>query len=253
MTDQILNWLTPTDYGTQQSDFLKRRQKGTGEWFLASEAYLNWLDESSQTLFCPGIPGAGKTIITSIVIDDLRHRFQDETTIGMAYIFFNFRRNDEQDITHLLACIIKQLVQGQSSLPESVQRLYDKHGNQRTRPSDDDLLNTLSLVASIYSRVFIIVDALDEYQITGSHRSEFLTAIFNLQAATGANMLATSRPIPDIEQQFQDCMTQEIFADDEDVGKYLQGRMSELPRFIIGRQDLQQEIKACIITAVNGM
>jgi hypothetical protein len=30
----ILDWLTPIDYSTQQSDFISRRQEGTGEWLL---------------------------------------------------------------------------------------------------------------------------------------------------------------------------------------------------------------------------
>lgn len=249
----ILNWLTSTDYGPQQSDFFKRRQQGTGEWFLASEPYLTWLNQGNQTLFCPGIPGAGKTIITSIVINDLLDRFRNEVTVGIAYIYFNFRRNDEQDISHLLASILKQLVQGQSSLPEGIQKLYNTHETQRTRPSDDEILQATRSVATTYSQVFVILDALDECQITDARRSKFLSVIFNLQTATEVNLFATSRPIQDIKQQFQDCITQEILASDGDIGRYVQGHMSELPGFILGRPDIQQEIKEGIIKAVNGM
>src|SRR5438045_2885380 len=82
---KILDWLTPVNYASQQNDYLRRRQSGTGQWLLDSEEYQAWLKTSKQTLFCPGIPGAGKTILTSIVISDLCNKFHNDITIGIAY------------------------------------------------------------------------------------------------------------------------------------------------------------------------
>jgi hypothetical protein len=65
---EILQWITTSEYGSQQSDSLRRRQAGTGEWLLNSKEFQEWRNGSSKTLFCPGIPGAGKIILTSIVI-----------------------------------------------------------------------------------------------------------------------------------------------------------------------------------------
>lgn len=67
----ILEWLTPIDYAPQQNDFISRRQEGTGKWLLNSNEFQEWTSQSKRTLFCPGIPRAGKTIITSIVIEYL--------------------------------------------------------------------------------------------------------------------------------------------------------------------------------------
>jgi hypothetical protein len=86
----ILKWLIPVDYASQQRDYIKRRQLGTGQWLLDSEEFQTWLKTEKQTLFCPGIPGAGKTIITSIVIDDLFAKFQNDVSVGIAYIFCNY-------------------------------------------------------------------------------------------------------------------------------------------------------------------
>src|SRR5438105_551348 len=57
---KILDWLTPVDYGPQQTDHIRRRQPGTGQWLLDSPEFQTWLKTVKQTLFCPGIPGAGK-------------------------------------------------------------------------------------------------------------------------------------------------------------------------------------------------
>ncbi|RYO87951.1 hypothetical protein DL766_010235 [Monosporascus sp. MC13-8B] len=71
----ILDWITPIDYTPQQNDYFSRRQAGTGEWLLDSTEYQAWLKTDGQTLFCPGIPGAGKTILASVVIENIDGRF----------------------------------------------------------------------------------------------------------------------------------------------------------------------------------
>jgi hypothetical protein len=59
---KVLSWLPSIGYDPQQSYF-SNREPGTGQWLLNSEQYQNWLKADNQTLFCPGIPGAGKTFI----------------------------------------------------------------------------------------------------------------------------------------------------------------------------------------------
>src|SRR6266536_5306516 len=76
--DTILNWLTPFDYDPQQRDFISRRQAGTGQWLLDSVEFQAWRKTEKQTLFCWGMPGAGKTIITSIVVDYLFRNQNDD-------------------------------------------------------------------------------------------------------------------------------------------------------------------------------
>ncbi len=105
----VLDWLTTIDYAPQQNDFIGRRQVGTGQWLLDSTEFKTWADTDKQTLFCPGIPGAGKIILTSVVVDELTTRFQNDRSIWIAYLYCNFRRQDEQKAQDLLASLLKQL------------------------------------------------------------------------------------------------------------------------------------------------
>ncbi|KAJ4161615.1 uncharacterized protein LMH87_007645 [Akanthomyces muscarius] len=256
--NEILNWLTPMpiDHGLQYSDLLKVREPGTGQWLLDSAQYQTWMDMQKQTLFCPGNPGVGKTILTSIVVEDLFSRFGNVQKVGIAYLYCSFQRQSEQKTDNLLASLLRQLAQALPSLPGSVKSLYKSHNNKRTRPSFHEISNTLQTVATMYSRVFIVVDALDECQESDGGRTKLLSEISSLQAKCGVNVFATSRLIPDIIQQmsekFDGTKTLNIGASDEDVGRYLDGVMSELPKFVGREPDLQREIKTKIMKAIGG-
>jgi Cdc6-like AAA superfamily ATPase len=254
----ILDWLSPIDYAPQQSDFISRQQEGTAQWLLNSDEFQEWLKQSTQTLFCPGIPGAGKTIITSIIIDHLWTKFQNDTSIGIAYLYCNFRRQYEQKPADLLASLLKQLVQEQTSIPEGMKSLYKHHKDKRTRPSFDEISKVLHSVVADYSRAYIIIDALDECQVSDGRgpdvdRKKLLSEIFDLQAKTGAGLFATSRFVPEIVKQFEGSLSLEIRASDEDVQRYLDGQISKLPLFVLRNPDLQKEIKTEIIKATGGM
>ena len=251
----ILNWLTPVNYDTQQSDFISRRQAGTGQWLLDSGKFQHWASHPKQTLFCPGIPGAGKTIIASIVVEYIqlypvkKNSNYKDLDIGMAYLYCNFQRQHEQKFGDLLTSLLKQLVQKQASIPDCVKALYDQYKGERPRLPIDEILKALRTVISSYSKVFIIIDALDECGC----RTKFLSEIFKLQDETGANLFATSRHIPEILKEFKGSVSLEIRANDEDVRKYLDGQMSTLRGFVRDNLALKKEIKTAIINAVDGM
>ena len=248
----ILDWLTTIEYAPQQGDFRTRRQPETGQWLLDSPQFRTWLEAENQTLFCPGIPGAGKTIAVSIVVDDLTRRFGEDKNVGIAYIYCSFRRKNEQKAEHMLMSLLKQLADGQRYLPQSVVSLYESH-EKKSRPSIDEISKALQAVVALHSRVFIIMDALDECQTSGGCRTKFLKEIFAIQATGGANIFATSRFLPEVTEMFVGSISLEIRASADDVRRYLSGHISQLPSFVQRSPDLQEEIKTEIIKAVDGM
>jgi Cdc6-like AAA superfamily ATPase len=248
----ILDWLTSVDYAPQQSDFIKRRQEGTGQWLLNSNKFKNWVNQSHQTLFCPGIPGAGKTMITAIVVDDLYAKFQHDASVAIAYIYCNFRRQHEQKPEDLFANLLKQLVQEQFSMPENVMNLYKQYKNKRTCPKLDEISKTLRSVIANYSRTFIMIDALDECQLSGGTRETVLSEILKLRTMTGANIFATSRLNDETTKQFEGAQSLEIRATDEDVQRYLNGRIPLLLSDNLD-DDIRGMIRREILKVTDGM
>ncbi|KAI0531849.1 hypothetical protein GGR58DRAFT_210281 [Xylaria digitata] len=223
---EILNWITEVNYGPQQSDYLQKRQPGTGQWLLASAEFQ---------------------------VDDLDSRFRNDSKIGMAYIYCNFKQQNEQSVDHLLASVLKQLTSSRPSLPDSIKNLYDRHKTKRTRLSLDEIVELLQSAAAMYSRVFIIVDALDECQTSDRCWAKFLSELFNLQTRHGINIFATSRFIPEIIDHFKTGMLLEIRASTDDVARYLEYHIQELPSIVQKDRQLQEEITTGISKAVDGM
>jgi ankyrin repeat protein len=249
----ILEWLTTADYTSQQQDYLSRRHAGTGEWFLNSAVYQSWLKADKKTLFCPGIPGAGKTILTAIMVDDAFEQYGDDPTVGLAYLYCNFRRQEQQTLSDLLASLLKQLAKGRRPVSRIVKDLFDRHEKKETRPSLEDISKALQLVVASYSKAFIIIDAVDECQEVDGCRAKLLSEIFTLQEKSNLHFLATSRFIPEITERFRESASIEIHANSEDVRKYLDGQMYQLPTFVSGNSELQEEIKNGIVHSVHGM
>lgn len=249
----LFDWLSSTNFPSQQSDIISRCQQGTGIWLIDSKEYHDWLNGTESTLFCPGIPGAGKTMMTSIVIQNLQESFLSDSKIGIAYLFCSYKREAEQTIEMLLASLMKQLSQRRTTLTAEVKALHTHHKNSGVRPSTDKLLDVIKSATKEFSRVYFLVDALDECSNTNGTRSRLLEAVFYLQTRTNISFFGTSRFMPEILASFRGKSSLEIRASDEDVERYLQDHMISLPSFVSSNRNLQRTIQIKIVRAVEGM
>lgn len=247
-----LDWLSHENFGALHSDIIKNRSQDTGQWFLESDEYQTWLSGDQQTLFCPGIPGAGKTMIMAIVIDDLMSRYYNDRSIGVAFVYYNFRRQESQGLDALLSSLLRQLSSRCSSVPEAVSELYQKHAKSHSRPSCDELSSALHSEISRFRRAFIVVDALDEYIVSGKHNA-LPTVLSRMQTDSQLNLIATSRHIPEIEAIFEGQPCLEISAKAGDLASYLMEATRRFPPNMQADDKLHLEIRAQLIEICQGM
>jgi hypothetical protein len=246
----LLEWTSASDYPAQQSDIIKRREQGTGQWFIDAPEVSRWLNEPKATLFCPGIPGAGKTMIAAIAIDHLLDTMQ-HSTHGVAYVYCNYKAQEEQDVCTMLTAIMKQLVLGRLSAIEHIDRLHQLHAERGTKPSLDEITNALRDVLAHYPYVCVVIDALDECQ--NATRRQFLAKLRDLQAGRDVRLMVTARFIPDIEDAFRAALKLEVRASREDVKRFIAGQTYRLPTCIQRSAALQDIVQEKILNSVDGM
>ena len=246
----ILDWLSTTDYAKQQNDFIREREPGTGQWFLDSAEFQEWLAAAEKTLFCAGIPGAGKTILSATVINHLQETAYGDPTIALACIYCNYQRRSEQKLESILSSLLMQLVRSQSSLPECITNLFEKHQASRTLLSVSEIASSLRSVAEVHSKVFVVVDALDECEDVT--RDRMLDVLFDLQGGCNVNIFATSRIHDNISRRFEGCLTRNVYAAGGDVSAYVDTQMGLLDDDILD-DDLRASIQNDVSHAAEGM
>ncbi|KAJ5438537.1 uncharacterized protein N7458_009535 [Penicillium daleae] len=252
---KILDWLSPIDHESEQSDFFATRQESTGQWFLDSDEFQRWVNEPKQTLLCQGIPGAGKTVMTSIVVHDLHQRFSQVKGIGITYVYGNFLRRTEQQLSAILSSLLKQLCQSFLQLPPCVTEAYERFWTLRVHPSPEKLLHMLGTVMTSSQKTYVVVDALDEIETSDGTCRQLLAALFRLQQVAPMSLIASSRHVADITSTFRanGSHIMEIRALDDDIRSYIDSQLNKARPFVSGDQQLRSRIKETIVQAVDGM
>ncbi|EHK21166.1 uncharacterized protein TRIVIDRAFT_153015 [Trichoderma virens Gv29-8] len=248
--EEILDWLTSLDFHLLQNDYFRKCQQDTGQEFINSTEVQRWISTAKQTLFSKGDPGAGKTFQMAILVNHLLENFNQEN-VGVAYLYYNYKTQQNQKPEHMLASLVKQLAQSSKIFPKGLYQLRDRHSPTKTRPFLGELSNALENVIQSFSRVYILIDALDEGD--DDDRTTFLREMFAIQAKTKLNLFATSRPISAIGAVFKGSISKAISPSQEDVFLFLNARMSGLPQFVIDDTTLQGEVRVAIESAIGGM
>ncbi len=80
----------------------------------------------------------------SIIVDNLRCRFEGVAGVGVASMYCNYKEQLEQTPVNLLAGLWMQLVHRSNQLNDEVKSLYYKHADRNTLPTLTDVEKILS-------------------------------------------------------------------------------------------------------------
>ncbi|KAG8677696.1 hypothetical protein FPOAC2_03877 [Fusarium poae] len=146
----------------------KRFAATSGRWILNHSPIVEWLDHSSNAsgkIYLSGIPGAGKTVLTSSIISHLKERksssndFVDRFSIS--YFFFKHDQPKKNSLVSLLRALLAQLVGQDISLLDHVYQACCSAESQQFR-SMDEVSRHVSMALQSQSRCFVVIDGLDE-------------------------------------------------------------------------------------------
>lgn len=248
----ILDWFSPLNFYKTQQDVFGRREEGTGRWFIDSHEFQKWTAGSERTLCCSGIPGAGKSVLASVVVDYLRNEFISGDSFGVAAAYCNFKDVDMQNPVNILGGLCVQLIDKSGSFPEILADLYKAHKEKKTRPGLKDVMNVFQDVLKFFKTAYLIVDALDE--CSPGVRDIVVQELKAIQYTT--SLIVTTRPIDSIIREFSQDVSIEIRASHGDLDKYITSTIassSKLSSLLRGQAMLANEISNKVIAKANGM
>ncbi|KAI4120457.1 MAG: hypothetical protein LQ341_007542 [Variospora aurantia] len=249
---RILDWLSPLNSFKTQQDILARREGDTGQWIIDSPDFCDWFAGSDRTLCCVGIPGAGKSVLASIVVDFLRNTATSDRRRAVAAVYCNFKETTVQSPENLLGSLCIQALHEDVPIPTVLQELYKSHEAKQTRPTLEDFNRVFVEIGKLFDDLYLVIDALDE---CSADARSFLTQKLK-SLSPNSRLLVTTRPIDDITQRFTSGRVVEIRASDGDLEKYIKAKLqssSRLSTLFQGQHTLEKEMSDRIITKANGM
>ncbi|KAL2075283.1 hypothetical protein VTL71DRAFT_226 [Oculimacula yallundae] len=205
--EKITKWLAPADVLSNHAVSVKLRYGSTGSWFLNCPEFQDWLkDDSSPLFWLHAIPGAGKTVLTSTVINYLKHEYQNDE-VGLAYFFCDYKDPSKQDPSTVLRTLLNQLCSQNIAVYQNVQKFYkDQYKDDRVAnlaPPSLDLVrsNFDHFLDSSFVKVFIVIDAVDE-----CHDRECIVKAISAigDSVDHIKILVSSREDPLIYEEFKD-------------------------------------------------
>ncbi|KAI5782067.1 hypothetical protein DFH27DRAFT_488133, partial [Peziza echinospora] len=248
LTEIDLKWLDAKSYESQL-EFLssQRTSPESGLWFVNHPHFEKWRDgkaeDAEKVLYCPGIPGAGKSVLASLAIQELQRTFRNEKDVAVAYIICNYNEQEQQKTVLLVKSLLRQLSvawvegSGQAQCPV-ISAMNQKHQSKGgTTPSFAEYFDAVKNLAANFTQLFIVVDAIDE--ISEDERNPFIAVVKELVTSHGTKMLVTTRPIQRIGERFKETFATlqiDIEASDDDVGAYVRAKIAE-------RQELKDLIR----------
>ncbi|KAJ7755758.1 hypothetical protein B0H14DRAFT_2978102 [Mycena olivaceomarginata] len=249
---KLINWVSPINFYQRQSDILGVRQPNTGGWILEDVRFKNWEAFDGTILWCEGIPGAGKTILASIVVDYLESKNGGGKS-AVACLYLTHKELQTQTLENLLAGLWRQLVPETPSAWYSVQQLYKDHLKRGTRPLLVKIYELLCSAVAQWSKVYLVVDALDEYP--DDPRMILLRYLTTI--GPQVNLMLTSRPSVTAGKGLcREFTTLTIRGSDTDIQIYLAERIrlsSNLQDHINEFPDLEGQIVEEIRRAADGI
>jgi hypothetical protein len=238
---------------------VKRRQADTGLWFLEGEDYAAWKTNPASFIWLHGIPGCGKTILSSTILQNILQYCANDPGKVVAYFYFDFNDTQKQSPELMIRSLVSQISQQCVKIPTTLETLFSSCDNGQRQPSLDGLLEVMHYMMQEFPETYIILDALDEC----TDRTELMAILERIAGLKlkGSHLLVTSRKERDIEGPLETivdtqntiCLQSELV--DKDIFRYVHQRLSDDKSLSKWQKDpdVRYEIETALIKGAHGM
>ncbi|KAL9023079.1 MAG: hypothetical protein Q9196_007395, partial [Gyalolechia fulgens] len=140
--EKVLAWLSPVNAAVKHQAFKRERQPGTGMWLFDLPDMVNWLDDPNDALWIYGIPGAGKTMLSTLVVDEVL-TYKRSNTVGTAYFYIRHDDKESHEPASVLGSIVSQLARQNPEVLTGVISRFSQSCHQGMMAPDDHALNEM--------------------------------------------------------------------------------------------------------------
>ncbi|MBE3043060.1 NACHT domain-containing protein [Candidatus Bathyarchaeota archaeon] len=198
--------------------------------------------------------GAGKTVLMSHLIEETKEHCKQLLDEKITWVYYYCHYTHEQDEARpFLRWIISQLCRRSGSIPDGVYAMY----NMGTQPSVNELLNALEGILRPFSRVHILLDAIDESE---TPRDELLGMLENLATDPRfwkIQIIASSRcGYVDIERTMKEVYNPILMKNalvEADIRTHVRSNLESDPAFKPWPRDLLAEVEETLPKKAEGM
>jgi len=175
---------------------------------------------------------------------------------ALAYFYCDGNDSRKQDLRYILGSFIRQLLPKWSALSENgtnvAQSLHETYKDRGINPNFlRDLEDGVQKMISIFSRVYLVIDGIDEI----AERQHILSFINSLQRSVNVHLLVVSRPLWDIETELRSTLRLNIEANlfVKDIETYIQWRLNDDQQFKRIKPSLKTTIQDRLSAQCMGM
>ncbi|KAI1360217.1 ankyrin repeat-containing domain protein [Xylaria arbuscula] len=240
-----------------------RRHPLTCIWFTENQAFQEWQKTPGSKLWVSGIPGAGKSVIASVIIAEcLQSTPSNHNSTfrpnALAYFFCSYRDAETQSIINILSSLASQVARQDERAFRMLHGYHEdlrSHSHVPGEPSEKRLVKLLVQMSSLFDQLYIVVDGLDE---CGDEADIVVQTLSRLsQDSNHITMALLSRDELYIHEQLEQTFVHiEVEAHTEDVELYV---AAELEQRITSRKlrlrdvSLKDEIVSQLVKGARGM
>lgn len=221
--------------------------------------YKDWLLAAPSPLWLHGIPGCGKTILASTVVQQLFKYRPIEPRAAVVFYYFDFNDAAKQTYENLIRSLVKQLVSQPNLVSGRTHALYQPWQTQYNDQSEDQLMSMLHQLLRNFEKVYLVVDALDECV----ERENLLRILQHWTSWNDIQLhtIFASRKEKDIEEVLcclcddRRIVSIQSTLVDKDIGDYVQARLHDDMKLKRWRNKprVQQLIVHSLMERANGM
>jgi hypothetical protein len=247
-SEKIRRWLKAPDPSVNHKKALKAHHSGTGQWFLASNEFLHWKQESHSFLWLHGVSGCGKTVLSSTIIQHLL----EETNFSTFYFYLDFSRQDQQEHEDMVRYLLDQVSDKSTQAKRAIDVLFELNDKGKQQPGVTQMEEVLAAIFRQLDRVTIVLDALDESQ-KSDQIIDWCRNIFKSEGSM-VRILVTSRTQAPLWLEENQVVPIRAIEVDTDISSYVHGRLeSNEFKHWKNQAALRRDVAEVLTRKANGM